>query len=118
MGAWEPPHRGADIHPVLCELIGEPIKQSTKLIGEPIRGRVKTDTSQSTASTHQAPPLNPGTPGAQSGADLDITVASRSAQSFEGAKRDRPALAATRFVACDIDDAASLAAAVKVRRAA
>ena len=26
---------------VLCELIGEPIKQSAKLTGEPIKGRVK-----------------------------------------------------------------------------
>ena len=34
--------------PVLCELMGEPIKQPAKLIGEPIKGRVKTGTSQST----------------------------------------------------------------------
>ena len=29
-----------------CELIGEPIGQSAKLIGEPIKGRAKTGTSQ------------------------------------------------------------------------
>ena len=34
--------------PVLCELIGEPIKQSAKLIGEPIKGRAKTGTLLST----------------------------------------------------------------------
>ena len=36
-------------HAVLCEVIGEPIKQSAKLIREPIKGRVKTGSSQSTA---------------------------------------------------------------------
>ena len=51
----------------------------------------------------------------QSGADLDIVVASRSAASFEAAKRDRPELGGTRFVACDIDDAAALASALEVR---
>ena len=35
--------------PVLCELIGEPIKQSAKLVEEPIKGRVETGTSHSTA---------------------------------------------------------------------
>ena len=50
----------------------------------------------------------------QSGAPLDIAVASRSAASFEAAKRDRPELQATRFVACDIDDPAALASAVQV----
>ena len=34
--------------PVLCELIGEPIKQSVNLSGEPVKGRVKAGTSQST----------------------------------------------------------------------
>ena len=34
---------------VLCELIGQPIKQSAKLFGEPIKGRVQTVTWQSTA---------------------------------------------------------------------
>ena len=33
---------------VLCEPIGEPIKQSAKLIGEPITGRAKTGTSHCT----------------------------------------------------------------------
>ena len=43
----------------LSELIREPIKQSAKLIGEPITGRVKTGTSQSTASLD---PLGAGAP--------------------------------------------------------
>lgn len=51
----------------------------------------------------------------QSGVDLDVAVASRSATSFEAAVRDRPALKATRFFTCDIDDAASLASALEVR---
>ena len=38
---------------MLCELIGEPIKHSAKLIREPINGRVKTGTLQST----EDPPL-------------------------------------------------------------
>ena len=36
------------LRPVLCELIGQPIKQSAELIGEPIKGRAKTGTSHST----------------------------------------------------------------------
>ena len=47
--------RGNEVRPVLCELIGEPIKQSAELIGKPIKGWVKTGTSQSTGC---APPLN------------------------------------------------------------
>ena len=34
---------------VLCELIGEPIKQSAKLTREPVKGRVKTGTLHSPA---------------------------------------------------------------------
>ena len=37
----QPIARSAEVPAVLCELIGEPIKPSAKLIGEPITGRVK-----------------------------------------------------------------------------
>ena len=39
--------------PVLCEVIGEPFKQSATLIGEPVKGRVKTGTSQRTGPRTQ-----------------------------------------------------------------
>ena len=32
---------------MLCGLIGEPIKHSAKLFGEPVNGRIKTGTSHS-----------------------------------------------------------------------
>ena len=41
---------GAPVRPLLRELIGEPIKQSAELTGPPIKGRVKTGTSQSNES--------------------------------------------------------------------
>ena len=41
----------------LCELIGGPIKQSARLIGEPIKGPVKTGTPHSTVCAAR---LNPG----------------------------------------------------------
>ena len=50
----------------------------------------------------------------QSDADLDIVVSGRTLESFEAAKKDRPALEATRFMACDIDDPAALESALKV----
>ena len=37
----EPPVRVPPEHPVLCEMIGGPITQPTKLNGEPIKGRVE-----------------------------------------------------------------------------
>ena len=37
--------------PVLCALIEEPIKQPAEMIGEPIRGRVKTGPSRSSGSS-------------------------------------------------------------------
>ena len=40
------PRRGTS--PVLCQLIEEPIKQSANLVGQPLKGRVKTGTSHST----------------------------------------------------------------------
>ena len=40
--------------PVLCELIRELINQSAKLIGQPIKGRAKTDASQSTVRRCEA----------------------------------------------------------------
>ena len=39
---------------MICELIGEPIKQSATSIGEPIKGRVKTGTSHSTGARAEA----------------------------------------------------------------
>ena len=51
----------------------------------------------------------------QNDADLDITVASRSAASFEAAQESHPALRGVAFVPCDIDDTARLAEVLQAR---
>ena len=55
-------------------------------------------------------------PSPQSDADLDITVASRSARSFEAAQKSHPALRDVAFAPCDIDDTARLAEVLQARR--
>ncbi|KAK9917892.1 hypothetical protein WJX75_009328 [Coccomyxa subellipsoidea] len=49
----------------------------------------------------------------RSNPNLDIALASRSRRTYEGAVKKRPELANTRFVAVDIDDAASLEAVLR-----
>ncbi len=50
----------------------------------------------------------------QLGADVDISLSGRRPAGYEKLVEARPELKGTRFVQCDIDDAASLAAALKV----
>ena len=53
----------------------------------------------------------------QNDADLDVTVASRSARSFEAAQESHPALRGVAFTPCDIDDTARLAEVLQARAA-
>jgi hypothetical protein len=50
----------------------------------------------------------------QLGADVDISLSGRRPAAYDKVLEARPELEATRFLQCDIDDAASLAAALKV----
>lgn len=52
---------------------------------------------------------------AQLGADVDISLSGRRPEAFHKAVKARPELKAARFRQCDIDDAKSLAEALKVR---
>ncbi len=61
--------------------------------------------------------LSKGRMSVQNDADLDITVASRSASSFEAAQESHPALRGVAFVPCDIDDTARLAEVLQARLA-
>ena len=53
----------------------------------------------------------------QSDAALDVTVASRTGDSFKHAQERWPALREVAYVPCDIDDTARLAEVLQVRRA-
>ena len=73
--------RAVQVRAVLCELIGEPVKQSAKLIGEPIKGRVESGTSQSTGCAgegHRPPTLSPLRSGVQRSATAAATRCVRS----------------------------------------